>query len=137
MGVTDCAVGLPKAGIAINTASVLVDVSLLILCSVQYAFTLICLAQDAGLGPRLSPLLPFMTCESSLTERCVSHTDAHRGRWEGRAVSSRHECCQHGLVKLNIGTKSDPERGIVGRGARQLGDSMGESCELLDEDRRI
>lgn len=108
MGVTDCAVGLPKAGIAINTASVLVDVSLLILCSLQYAFTLICLGQDAGLRRRLSPLLPFMTCESSLTEHYVSHTDAHGGRWEGRDASSQRGCCQYGLVKLNICAKSDP-----------------------------
>lgn len=72
MGVTDSAVGLPKAGIAINTASVLVDISpLCLVCSLQYAVTLICLAGDAGPQPRLSPLLPFMTCESSLTEYCI------------------------------------------------------------------
>lgn len=114
MGVTYCAVGLPKAGIAINTALVLVDISLLIVCSLQYAVTLICLAQDAGPQPRLSPLLPFMTCESSLTEHYFSHTDARRRRWEGLVVSSRHERCQHGLVKLNIGAKSDPQGVITG-----------------------
>lgn len=54
MGVTDYAVGLPKAGIAINTASVLVDISpLCLVCSLQYAVTLICLAQDAGPQPCL------------------------------------------------------------------------------------
>lgn len=75
MGVTDSAVGLPKAGIAINTASVLVlYIPLCLVCSLQYAVTLICLGQDAGPQPCLSYLLPFMTCESSLTEYCILTT---------------------------------------------------------------
>lgn len=85
-------------------------------------------SRDAGPLPRLSPLLPFMTCESSLTERCILTTqmlaEGERGRL---AVSSQHERCQHGLVKLHIGARSDPQREVImGTCARRPGDSLGE-----------
>lgn len=52
-------------------------------------------------------------------------------RGEGLVVSSRHERCQHRLVKLHIGARSDPQRGVnMGTGVRRLGDSLGEGCEL-------
>lgn len=47
-------------------------------------------------------------------------------------MSSRHERCQHRLVKLHIGARSDPQRGVNmhGMGARRRGDSVGEGREL-------
>lgn len=48
--------------------------------------------------------------------------------WGGELVAnSGRECCQHRLVKLHIGARSDPHRRVnMGTGARRLGDSLGE-----------
>lgn len=87
MGVTNSAVGLPRAGIAINTASVLVDISpLCVVRSLQYAVTLICLAHDAGPQPCLLCYLSWpvkaLWLNTVLTTQMLAEEDGSDWAWE-------------------------------------------------------
>lgn len=71
-----------------------------------------------------------MTCESSLTEYCILTTQmlAER-RGEGSVLSSRHERCQHGSVKLHIGASAEWTRGRAPGGWVTVWEKAA-SCEM-------
>lgn len=60
-------------------------------------------SSDVGSWPRLSSLLPFMTCESWMSAVFKPHRCSLKETMV-LAVSGQYESCQHRLVKLHLRT---------------------------------